>query len=316
MANIAITNYCNLRCKYCFADDMIHEPKKFISIENFRKILSFIAKTPSTNIGIIGGEPTLHPNFLNILSEADDYCKQTHGRVALFSNGIELGKYLPAITENISILINCNAPIYLGKENIKKMNNLFDKFKTLSWFESKVRIGCNIHPDLKDYTYIWQIVERYNIKIIRVSVVSPAGCYTNFRSDKEAYYKMMKDYFIKFCKNAEEHNCKLSIDCNHIPSCYFTNKEKKLLEKVSDVAALDFCRPVVDITPDFRATACFGVYEPINLNSFSTLNEVEQYLLIKKTIPKYNANCYGRCKGCKEYDLTRCQGGCLGFARM
>jgi organic radical activating enzyme len=72
MANIAILNYCNLKCEYCFADDMIHEESSAVTLEDFQKILEFTAKVPGMNhIGIIGGEPTLHPQFDEILKEVN-----------------------------------------------------------------------------------------------------------------------------------------------------------------------------------------------------------------------------------------------------
>jgi sulfatase maturation enzyme AslB (radical SAM superfamily) len=44
MANIAITNYCNLKCSYCFANDMINESHKTMSIENNIKILKYLTE--------------------------------------------------------------------------------------------------------------------------------------------------------------------------------------------------------------------------------------------------------------------------------
>ena len=69
MANIAVLNYCNLKCPYCFADDMIQEKTKNIDLDDFREMLRFLSKTPDNHVGIIGGEPTLHPNFSDILKE-------------------------------------------------------------------------------------------------------------------------------------------------------------------------------------------------------------------------------------------------------
>ena len=37
MANIAITNVCNLKCQYCFAEDMIQEETKNIQTSLFEK---------------------------------------------------------------------------------------------------------------------------------------------------------------------------------------------------------------------------------------------------------------------------------------
>ena len=60
---VEITKACNLKCKYCFADDMIQEESTCISIDDYRRVLEFIARTPKNHIGIIGGiEPTFIEN--------------------------------------------------------------------------------------------------------------------------------------------------------------------------------------------------------------------------------------------------------------
>jgi sulfatase maturation enzyme AslB (radical SAM superfamily) len=72
MANIAINNYCNLKCDYCFADNMIKEANKTMSLDNYIKVLKYLTEQNyEQRIGIIGGEPTLHPQFKEILIESN-----------------------------------------------------------------------------------------------------------------------------------------------------------------------------------------------------------------------------------------------------
>lgn len=314
MANIAIVNYCNLKCKYCFADDMIRENTTSMPIEDFRKILSFIARTPKNHVGIIGGEPTLHPHFKEILKEVNKYCKELNTSATLFTNGIELDKYLPYIGDRIGLLINCNTPEFQSTESFKKQRETLDHLYELSWFDRKANCGCNIYPGCTDYSYMWDIVNRYHLTHIRCSVVSPAACYESWRSNKEGYYKMMKPIFLKFCEDAKKNNCILNMDCGRIPSCYFTTEEMELVKEVCNRYEQEFCEPVVDITPDFKATACFGSYDPVDLRDFNDLIELERYLLMKKSYPRIIANCTGKCTTCKKHQLLQCQGGCLGFA--
>ena len=63
--NIAITNYCNLKCPYCFANKFIESEKQSITEDQLDKILDFLFYSNLNKykhkIGIIGGEPTLHP---------------------------------------------------------------------------------------------------------------------------------------------------------------------------------------------------------------------------------------------------------------
>lgn len=323
MANIAIINYCNLKCPYCFADDMIHEKSKAITLDDFRKILQFTARTPDNHIGLIGGEPTLHPDFENILKEVNKYCKECNTGATLFTNGIELDKYLPFIGERIGTLLNLNSPKFMSKEQWKKTMELLDHLDSLSWIDDtnrerppKVNIGCNVHPGLEDYSYIWEIVDKYHLHHLRTSVVSPGGQFTSMRSDKNAYFAKMKPIFIEHCKNAEKHNVLLNMDCGHIPECYFTVEELDLYRKVSNIEEKhdEFCEPVIDITSDFKATACFGTWDPVDIRDFNDIHELRRYLLATRNIPRALANCDGKCSTCKKHELFQCQGGCLGFA--
>lgn len=316
MANIAILNYCNLKCPYCFADDMIHEKSTTMGMDDFRKILEFISRTPKNHIGIIGGEPTLHPHFSDILKEVNRYCLEVNTQATLFTNGVELEKYIPEIGDRIGLLINCNDPETMGVEATKKQTSTLDKLYSFAWFDRRCTCGCNIYPGKEDYSFIWKLVDKYRLTHLRTSVVSPGGCFECMRSDKEAYYEQMRPIFVKFCEDAREHGIRLGMDCGHIPMCYFNSDEVQLIEEVCDGLYQDFCEPVVDITPDFKATACFGAYDPVDIRDFPTLIDLERYLMINKNAPRAKANCTGRCTTCKKHELNICQGGCLGFANL
>lgn len=314
MANIAVTNFCNLKCPYCFADDMICEEKRHITMDELRRTLSWLARTPKNHVGIIGGEPTLHPHFSDIIKEVNIYCRDCDTGATLFTNGIYLDKFVSELGDRFGILINCNPPEEMGPENEKKFHAMMDHLSLLSWFGRRANCGCNLHIGRTDYSYIWELVERYRLPRLRVSVTAPGGVYTGWRAKKEEYYSRMKPIFLQFCKDAKEHGIHLGSDCNHIPECYYTKSELDLVAEVLEDRPQGFCQPVVDITPDFRATACFGSYDPVDCAQFEDLMQLERYLLLKKSYPRMCANATGRCAGCSNHDLLICQGGCLGFA--
>ncbi len=316
MANIAVTNYCNLKCPYCFADDMICEEKRHITLEQFRATLDWLARTPKNHIGIIGGEPTLHPQFGEILHEVNLYCRDLRTSATLFTNGIYLNKYLPEIGEGIGVLINCNHPDGMTAEQEKQFRATMEHLDILGWFRERATCGCNLYVGLEDYGYIWELVDRYQLNRLRYSVTAPGGQYTQWRHDKEGYYTAMKPILLRFCGEAEKRGVLLCPDCNHIPDCYLTQEERELVARVNDHDTTGFCEPVVDITPDFRATACFGSYDPVDCGKFRDLIELERYLLLKKSYPRVCANATGKCAGCPEHECLRCQGGCLGFAEV
>ena len=318
MANVAIVNYCNLKCPYCFADDMINQKNKAMTLDDYRFVLDFLSRTPKNYVGIIGGEPTLHPDFKEILKETNKYCREVDTGATIFTNGIELDKHLPFIGDRIGLLINCNSPKYQEPELFSKQRKTLEHLHDLSWFDRKATCGCNIHPGLEDYSFIWEMVDTFKLDHLRVSVVSPAAQFECYRSDKEAYYAMMKERFLKFCEKAIKHHCVMNIDCGHIPMCYFSREEKDLVLEAHQgmYENQEICKPVVDITPDFKATACFGAYEEVDFRNFENLDQLETYLFLKNSYPRIQANCTGKCTTCKKHELLKCQGGCLGFANL
>ena len=321
MPNIALTTYCNLHCPYCFADTMIQtESIKNISLDKFKDICDWILKDKPQeqigHIGLIGGEPTLHPQFKEILSITEEIFINRNCKGVLFTNGVYLEKFLPYIPEGLHILININTPKAMNKEQWEKLISTLDEIYSLGWFKTKVTIGCNICMEIDDYDFLWEIVDKYNIRIVRTSITAPTK--EEYKKDKDKYYNTMLPKFLNFVNSAKEHCVKLHRDCNWIPKCYYNNIED--LKKVNEVCekenrVVPHCGPVVDITPDFTASACFGAYQIVDCNLFKKYSDLEYFLLNKIIMPKFINNCTGKCSSCKEHELFMCQGGCLAFSK-
>lgn len=318
MANIAINNYCNLKCSYCFADDMIQENNKNMSIENYIKILKYLTEQNKEHrIGIIGGEPTLHPNFKEILIESNQCAIANDVTFILFTNGIELEQYIPYIGENIKILINCNN--LFNSKQAEQFYHTLEHCNTLGWLKTeKVKLGCNLFPNEYNYHWIWLLVDMFKIKSLRCSVVSPRGEYKNWKNRKDEYFKWMKPIFLKFCTEAKKHNIKLGMDCGYIPSCYFNKEEKDLIKEVIEDNHYSIeigCTPVMDITPDLQVVPCFGLYNnSIPLDFEKNWLGLYRYLNYNYYAPKTLNNNQNPCTTCNKLCDFQCQGGCLAFS--
>ncbi len=83
--NISITSDCDLRCLHCYGSYGI--VKKKLSINYLKKLFLYLKNQNIIYVTISGGEPTLHPDFKNIINYLDNielpYCLTTNG---LFSN--------------------------------------------------------------------------------------------------------------------------------------------------------------------------------------------------------------------------------------
>ena len=63
------TNMCNLRCKHCYQRADRPLPNE-LSLEEKLKVIDQLDKAGVPSLALSGGEPTLHPDFLRIVSEA------------------------------------------------------------------------------------------------------------------------------------------------------------------------------------------------------------------------------------------------------
>lgn len=313
MPNIAIIKTCNLKCPYCFADDMIKENEsKEISLEQLTKTLNWLGKTPlSGHIGIIGGEPTLHSQFKEILYIVSEFCDRNNIKSLVFTNGILLHKYIHLINDNINFLVNVNK---LNESDKKQLIYSLDKCNELQWLQGKISFGCNLYSLNEDYSYFWEIVDRYpDIKTVRMSITAPVLDVD--KKDKFVYYNKMKPILFEFLRNADKRKLKISFDCNQIPFCMFTPDEQNFINTFGEYESV--CQPVIDITADFKASSCFGSYEDtlIDCSLFDNLTEIERYFQ-HKIFMKTNKNNDGECSNCDKFKYSKCQGGCLSFVKQ
>ena len=72
LAVIDITNSCNFRCPICFAEATSESRQYMLPLETIRKMLQALLDrpVPCRSVQFSGGEPTLHPEFPEILSMA------------------------------------------------------------------------------------------------------------------------------------------------------------------------------------------------------------------------------------------------------
>jgi 7,8-dihydro-6-hydroxymethylpterin dimethyltransferase len=90
LANLDLTNRCNLNCPVCFANanisKYVYEPD-FDQVVGMMQALRDLRPTPATAIQFSGGEPTLHPRFLEIVSQARH---MGFSNIQIATNGLKL----------------------------------------------------------------------------------------------------------------------------------------------------------------------------------------------------------------------------------
>jgi MoaA/NifB/PqqE/SkfB family radical SAM enzyme len=76
---ISIINSCQLRCQGCWVD--VESPRKMIDLERWNRLINDAKKHGNSYFGILGGEPFLHPQLMDMLRAHPDCYFQ------IFTNG-------------------------------------------------------------------------------------------------------------------------------------------------------------------------------------------------------------------------------------
>ncbi len=87
---IEVTDRCNLTCPTCYAESSPHAGRHR-TLDEIKKMLDLIVANEGTPdvVQLSGGEPTIHPNFFEILDEAK---KRPIKHLMLNTNGIRIAK--------------------------------------------------------------------------------------------------------------------------------------------------------------------------------------------------------------------------------
>ena len=202
--DVKITNKCNGCCSYCYQNstkDSVHFPNVIDNIKEFFGKLTENQRPFQVAIG--GGEPTLHPDFINILKTFNDLgivpnyttngmhltdeiekaTVKNCGGIAISCHP-HLKKYwLPAIYRflNAGIIVNLHWIIF-DDESIYRFYNFHEKYKHLidySVLLPAINKGRCVDKFI-DYDYL-----KYTLKVMNLNKIAfGAGFYKFLKENK------------------------------------------------------------------------------------------------------------------------------------
>lgn len=113
---VYITEKCNANCVNCFNNST--RTNKEMTCAVFEKLCIWLSENKIKHLKIMGGEPTIHSNFVDIISLAQRY----FDRIGIFTNGIDDQIYRIKLRNNDSITYNFTFNHFLSKEKLHLLN--------------------------------------------------------------------------------------------------------------------------------------------------------------------------------------------------
>lgn len=83
---IRVTNKCNMWCNHCFMEGLTKD-EHHMTLETFKETLDFADRAGVVVLLISGGEPTLHPQILDLLDAALSYKDGDRFPIIITTNG-------------------------------------------------------------------------------------------------------------------------------------------------------------------------------------------------------------------------------------
>ena len=291
---ISITNVCNLQCKHCYLNENNYV---FLNVNRIKELLRQGKELGVEIIDITGGEPTTHPNFVEII----DYAKKLEfQKINVSTNGIIINqdyKILDALIKgNVECHISLDA-INNEKLNLIRGNNVFLKLEESFEILKKNKVNFTIRYSLNKLNYkdVASMIEYgeklgVNISIGATQLVGHAD--KKLILNNEEFDEVRK--IIKKYKN----NVKIQIEECFTEYC------------PCDGGFID----ILSINHFGNSVECLMMSDDKNIvSNKKSLKELWDEALDKKKILKDFKINEKECKECEHFKF--CKSGCLVTAR-
>lgn len=270
MANIMLTERCNLRCSYCFANDYVCQNGKEMPLDTVKEIISrILMSAPEEKIGIIGGEPTLYSQFGELLDFVYENDLVKH--IVVFTNGILLDRYMDRLNnKKLVFLINCNSELEIGKSNFMRLKR---NIRTLveKGFLNNILLGLNVFQINQNIDYYIELLRENQFKYARLSLIVPQDV-SSYESAK-VYFEKYKSTVMSIFERMAEIGVVPNYDCNRIPADIWSCDEQQhirelfgnRLEKSNILESCVCCKPTLDIDTNLNVIRCFGFSDDVKI---------------------------------------------------
>ncbi len=316
MANILLTQQCVRSCPYCFAKKHMadSEPDDILTWDNLIYIADLMEQSGEMGISLLGGEPTLHPNFVDFCM----YLLERRFHVNIFTSGImgekmfnECERVLSGINpDRLSFVCNVNNP---DKSSFSELENVKRFLKT---FGHLTTAGFNIYKPDFNFDFIFQYVNEFGLRRhLRLGLAHPIpGKHNSFVPiDK---MKQMAQRLIDYLPVMERLKIKGGFDCG-FPLCIFTDEQLGKLYK-HNIGRLSFgCGPAIDIGPDMTVWGCFPLSNTHkkSIYEFDTMRDIRNYYLdLHQKVRTEVGGIFEACDDCVYREEQLCMGGCLAHS--
>lgn len=313
--NAIITTVCNRSCDYCFATGTVeHEQSevsrsRMVSLGEFVKIVDFAVASGQRSLSLLGGEPTLHPHFREMLL----YLYARDFKVTVFTNGMVRPKLLAQLASLVNrdcthFVLNLNHPDSRSAVEERRVADFLAEFST------STGISLNIYRPDMDLSFVIDTVRAYDLsRPTRIGIAHPAPGEATHYLQLEDFAAAMHQMSVLIA-DLDDAGKTVSIDCG-FPLCLLDDATVGKLFRRGRPGRVPFrCQPVVDVGPGLEAWACY----PLACLGKVSIEEFKDQRAMRSHFKEKYQEVYGgrftgifpECESCDSRKRRMCAGGC------
>ena len=286
MVRMWVTERCNALCPHCM--NVSSRGNAQMPFEKFELLCDYFVSNHFDKIGIMGGEPTIHPDFLQIMSKA----QESFGIVYLFTNALyadNLILYKPRKRD--AIIYNFSFSKSITKEKL-----MLDKDG-----ERILDVVVNSNTDIVELEKEIRRVASYDSQRIQVQLVLNNSC--NIFAEKKEIIKKINAIYNSIASNT---NIRVVFQCG-APLCFTYG------ESLPPFSYNTMC-PDEAVLIDGSCNVCFcNIHTDRLINIFQGMDLIPYKILnnyIRKESLRIKQICLDKiCKDCFFY-ASECNGKC------
>lgn len=288
-------------------------PEEMLSWENLIYIADFLQNSGQRRFPLLGGEPTLHPDFVEFVI----YLLERGFEINVFTCGILADRTLDEAVrqfqnvplERLSFTMNLNDP----KKTKTPEAEMESARRFMRIFGERITPGFNIYRTDFELDFLFQLINEFGLKrVIRIGLTHPILGRNNIYIKKEDIGAIIERLF-SYQPQFERFRVKPGLDCG-FPMCKFTDQQLAWLYRHTG-GKYDFgCGPVIDIGPDMTLWPCFPLssFQKRSLFEFNSFGEIlDFYFDIHGKIKTEAGGIYLECDHCHQRQDGHCRGGCV-----
>ena len=293
---ILLTENCNANCKNCFNSG--YRKGQNMNAAVYYKMIDYLSQNGIQKLKIMGGEPSVHPDFLDMLT----YAQSKIEKVIVFTNAYN-DKILDInVRENDSIVYNAK---FLKNFSIEKL--MLDKSGTRV-FEVQIDSESNYDEFILIIESLLNKLERKWEKDFLISKIGfnlTLNCMENIFLNRCTLIENWNKTY-NYLRNERGYDVKVD---HSIPWCFFVNSNMMIKQGIWKCSSE--CSGLIDA--DFRLRYCNQkpdiLLDFYDGKEFVSIKKVENYLKMGN-MKKIYGNLEKICKDCPFFG-QKCNGGCF-----